>query len=36
VGALLEIFVLDTRQYRSRNWKRDGPDQTMLAASQRE
>ena len=35
-GALLEIFVLDTRQYRSRNWKRDGPDKTMLAASQRE
>ena len=34
-GALLEIFVLDTRQYRSSNWAPDGPDKTMLGAAQR-
>ena len=34
-GGLLEIFVLDTRQYRSSNWAPDGPDKTMLGAAQR-
>jgi alkaline phosphatase D len=34
-GRLLEIFVLDTRGHRSANWKRDGPDKTMLGADQR-
>jgi alkaline phosphatase D len=35
-GALLELFVLDTRQYRSRNRVPDGPDKTMLGAAQRQ
>jgi alkaline phosphatase D len=34
-GRLLEIFVLDTRQYRSPNHVRDGPDKTMLGTAQR-
>lgn len=33
-GADLELFILDTRQYRSRNEDRDGPDKTMLGAGQ--
>ena len=35
-GAVLEIFVLDTRQYRSPNHRPDGPDKTMLGAAQRQ
>lgn len=35
-GALLEVFVLDTRQYRSPNHRRDGPDKTMLGPGQRQ
>src|SRR6185436_8653953 len=31
-GRLLELFILDTRQYRSRNTALDGPDKTMLGA----
>ncbi|WP_447974132.1 alkaline phosphatase D family protein [Nitrospira sp. Kam-Ns4a] len=34
-GADLEIFLLDTRQYRSRNSDPDGPGKTMLGAAQR-
>ncbi len=34
-GALLEVFVLDTRQYRSGNCRPDGPGKTMLGAAQR-
>ncbi|HEX3178795.1 MAG TPA: alkaline phosphatase D family protein [Methylomirabilota bacterium] len=34
-GRLLELFILDTRQYRSDNGLRDGPDKTMLGAAQR-
>jgi alkaline phosphatase D len=34
-GRLVEIFVLDTRQYRSANRTRDGPDKTMLGPEQR-
>lgn len=34
-GRLLDIFVLDTRQYRSPNRMRDGPGKTMLGAAQR-
>ncbi len=34
-GRLLEVFVLDTRQYRSPNKERDGPGKTMLGAAQR-
>lgn len=33
-GADLELFLLDTRQYRSRNADRDGPEKTMLGATQ--
>jgi alkaline phosphatase D len=33
-GADLEIFLLDTRQYRSRNADRDGPAKTMLGGPQ--
>ncbi|MBX3303850.1 MAG: alkaline phosphatase D family protein [Nitrospira sp.] len=33
-GADLELFILDTRQYRSRNEDQDGPDKTMLGSSQ--
>ncbi|HEU4438279.1 MAG TPA: alkaline phosphatase D family protein [Methylomirabilota bacterium] len=34
-GALLEIFILDTRQYRSPGAMHDGPGKTMLGAAQR-
>jgi alkaline phosphatase D len=34
-GALLELFILDTRQYRSPNTAADGPAKTMLGAAQR-
>ncbi|MEX2222632.1 MAG: alkaline phosphatase D family protein [Candidatus Rokuibacteriota bacterium] len=34
-GALLELFILDTRQYRSPNAENDGPGKTMLGADQR-
>jgi alkaline phosphatase D len=34
-GALLEVFILDTRQYRSPNTEPDGPGKTMLGATQR-
>ena len=33
-GADLEIFILDTRQYRSRNADLDGPNKTMLGQTQ--
>src|SRR6185312_1341369 len=33
-GADLELFILDTRQYRSRNADPDGTDKTMLGATQ--
>lgn len=33
-GADLELFILDTRQYRSRNEDQDGPDKTMLGSAQ--
>ena len=33
-GADLELFILDTRQYRSRNADRDGPAKTMLGERQ--
>jgi alkaline phosphatase D len=35
-GRLLEVFILDTRQYRSPNIAPDGPDKTMLGATQRQ
>jgi alkaline phosphatase D len=34
-GRLLELFILDTRQYRSDNRLPDGPGKTMLGAAQR-
>ena len=34
-GKLLEIFILDTRQYRSDNRQPDGPGKTMLGPAQR-
>lgn len=34
-GRLVELFILDTRQYRSDNSKPDGPGKTMLGAAQR-
>jgi alkaline phosphatase D len=34
-GRLLEVFILDTRQYRSDNGEPDGPGKTMLGAAQR-
>jgi alkaline phosphatase D len=34
-GRLLEVFILDTRQYRSDNCQPDGPSKTMLGAAQR-
>lgn len=34
-GKLLELFVLDTRQYRSPNREVDGPAKTMLGSRQR-
>ncbi len=33
-GADLEVFILDTRQYRSRNVDQDGPAKTMLGEKQ--
>lgn len=33
-GADLELFLLDTRQYRSKNADQDGPAKTMLGAQQ--
>lgn len=33
-GADLELFILDTRQYRSKNADQDGPAKTMLGAQQ--
>jgi alkaline phosphatase D len=35
-GANLEIFMLDTRQYRSANAEQDGPGKTMLGSAQRD
>ena len=34
-GRVLEVFILDTRQYRSRNAELDGPGKTMLGAEQK-
>jgi len=34
-GRHLELFIVDTRQYRTPNRVRDGPDKTMLGAAQR-
>ena len=34
-GRLLEVFILDTRQYRHDNQRPDGPDKSMLGAAQR-
>ena len=34
-GRLLEVFILDTRQYRSDNRSPDGPGKTMLGRTQR-
>jgi alkaline phosphatase D len=34
-GSRLEVFILDTRQYRSPNAHADGPDKSMLGAAQR-
>jgi alkaline phosphatase D len=34
-GKLLEVFILDTRQYRSANSQLDGPGKTMLGNEQR-
>jgi len=34
-GRLLEVFILDTRQYRSANSELDGPAKTMLGSEQR-
>jgi alkaline phosphatase D len=34
-GRLLELFILDTRQYRSANTEPDGPAKTMLGEAQR-
>ncbi|OLC64851.1 MAG: hypothetical protein AUH76_03710 [Candidatus Rokubacteria bacterium 13_1_40CM_4_67_11] len=34
-GRLLDVFILDTRQYRSSNRDPDGPDKTMLGGVQR-
>ena len=33
-GSDLEMFILDTRQYRSKNADQDGPTKTMLGAAQ--
>lgn len=35
-GADAEVFILDTRQYRSPNGHQDGPNKTMLGSAQRE
>jgi alkaline phosphatase D len=34
-GRLLDLFIVDTRSYRSANWRPDGPGKTMLGARQR-
>ncbi|PYO53300.1 MAG: hypothetical protein DMD83_24245, partial [Candidatus Rokuibacteriota bacterium] len=34
-GSLLEVFILDTRQYRSPNTEPDGPAKTMLGTAQK-
>jgi alkaline phosphatase D len=34
VGSNLDVFILDTRQYRSRNTDQDGPAKTMLGERQ--
>jgi alkaline phosphatase D len=34
-GDLVEVFILDTRQYRSANSQPDGPGKTMLGAAQK-
>ncbi|HTK86270.1 MAG TPA: alkaline phosphatase D family protein [Nitrospiraceae bacterium] len=34
-GADAEVFILDTRQYRSSNGQKDGPNKTMLGSAQR-
>lgn len=34
-GSLVELFILDARQYRSPNSELDGPGKTMLGAAQR-
>jgi alkaline phosphatase D len=34
-GRLVELFILDTRQYRSPNDERDGPGKSMLGPAQR-
>jgi alkaline phosphatase D len=34
-GDLVEVFILDTRQYRSANSQPDGPSKTMLGAAQK-
>ena len=34
-GRLLEVFILDTRQYRSPNRETDGPGKSMLGAAQK-
>jgi alkaline phosphatase D len=34
-GRLLDVFILDTRQYRSRNTDADGRSKTMLGAAQK-
>ena len=34
-GRHVEVFILDTRQYRSSNWTADGPWKTMLGEAQR-
>ena len=34
-GRLLEVFILDTRQYRSPNSDPDGPEKTMLGPAQK-
>ncbi len=35
-GSLVELFILDTRQYRRPNHELDGPNKTMLGTTQRE
>ena len=35
-GPAVDVFILDTRQYRSRNALRDGPGKTMLGRLQKE
>ncbi len=34
-GADVELFILDTRQYRSKNFEKDGPNKTMLGPAQK-